>query len=138
MIIAHYVLEYKLIYKQTLFIIIAWECICVLVYVKGNTEWKSWVSNCCCSVTNCVQLFATPWTAAHQAPLSFIISQNLLKFISIELVMLSISSSAGPVAFCIQSFPALTCFKKIIKAFENIINNFRNYIKANTNYNISY
>ena len=31
----------------------------------------------------------TPWTAAHQAPLSFTISQSLLKFLSIESVMLS-------------------------------------------------
>ena len=31
---------------------------------------------------NCVQLFATPWTAARQAPLSSTISQNLLKFMS--------------------------------------------------------
>ena len=30
-----------------------------------------------------------PWTAAHQAPLCSPISQSLLKFISIELVMLS-------------------------------------------------
>ena len=36
-----------------------------------------------------VQLFVTPWTAAHQASLSFTISQSLLKFKSIELVMLS-------------------------------------------------
>ena len=34
-----------------------------------------------------VQLFATPWTAAHQATLFFTISQSLLKLISIELVM---------------------------------------------------
>ena len=32
---------------------------------------------------------ATPWTAAHQASLSFTISRSLFKFISIELVMLS-------------------------------------------------
>ena len=32
-------------------------------------------------------LFATPWTAALQAPLSFTISQSLLKLICIELVM---------------------------------------------------
>ena len=38
-----------------------------------------------------VRLFAAPWTAAHQASLSFTISQNLLKFMSIESVMLSIS-----------------------------------------------
>ena len=30
-----------------------------------------------------------PWTAAHQAPSSFTISQSLLKFVSIESVMLS-------------------------------------------------
>ena len=34
-----------------------------------------------------VQLFAIPWTAAHQASLSFTISQSLLKFMSIESVM---------------------------------------------------
>ena len=34
-----------------------------------------------------VPLLVTPWTAAHQAPLSSIISQSLLKFMSIESVM---------------------------------------------------
>ena len=34
-----------------------------------------------------VQLIATPWTAACQAPLSFTVSWNLLRFMSIELVM---------------------------------------------------
>ena len=34
-----------------------------------------------------VQLFATPWTAAHQASLSFSISRSLLKFMSTESVM---------------------------------------------------
>ena len=36
-----------------------------------------------------VQLFATPWTAAHQASLSFTISWSLLKLMSIESVMTS-------------------------------------------------
>ena len=36
-----------------------------------------------------VWLFAIPWTAALQAPLSFTISQSLLTFMSIESVMLS-------------------------------------------------
>ena len=39
---------------------------------------------------NHVQLFATQWTAACEAFLSFTISVSLLKFMSIELVMLSI------------------------------------------------
>ena len=34
-----------------------------------------------------VQLFVTPWTAAHQASLSITNSQSLFKLISIELVM---------------------------------------------------
>ena len=34
-----------------------------------------------------VQIFATPWTAAYQAPLSFTISQSFLRFTSIESVM---------------------------------------------------
>ena len=34
-----------------------------------------------------VQLFVTPWTAAHQASLSITISQNLLKLMSSESVM---------------------------------------------------
>ena len=36
---------------------------------------------------NRVQLFATPWTATHQAPLSSTTSCSLLKFMSIESVM---------------------------------------------------
>ena len=35
----------------------------------------------------CVQLFVTPWTV--QTPLSFTISHNLLKFMSVESVVLS-------------------------------------------------
>ena len=34
-----------------------------------------------------VQLYATPWTAAHQASLSFIISWSLLKLMSIDSMM---------------------------------------------------
>ena len=38
---------------------------------------------------SCEQLFSTPWSAALQASLSFTISQSLLRFMSIESVMLS-------------------------------------------------
>ena len=44
---------------------------------------------CCRSVIKFCQLLVTPRTAARQAPLSSTISQGLLKFLSIELVMLS-------------------------------------------------
>ena len=36
-----------------------------------------------------VRLFETPWTVSCQVPLSFSISRSLLKFLSIESVMLS-------------------------------------------------
>ena len=39
------------------------------------------------SVTQSCRLFATPWTAAHQASLSITNSQSLLRLISIESVM---------------------------------------------------
>ena len=59
-----------------------------------------------------LQLFVTPWTAPHQASLSFTISQSLLKFMSIEWVMLSktISFSATLFSFCLQSVPASGSF----------------------------
>ena len=59
---------------------------------------------------SCIQLFATPWMAAHQAPRCSTVSQSLLRFMSIELVSyLTTSSSAAPF-FCLQSFPALGSF----------------------------
>ena len=42
---------------------------------------------CCCSVAVMPQLFATPWIAACQASLSFTVSLNLLRLMSIEWVM---------------------------------------------------
>ena len=41
----------------------------------------------CCLVTQLFQLFATPWTAARQASLSFVISWSLFKLMSTESVM---------------------------------------------------
>ena len=57
-----------------------------------------------------VRLLVTPWTAICQVSLSFIISLSLLKSISIELVMLTISSSAAPFSFCLQCFLASGSF----------------------------
>ena len=41
----------------------------------------------CCSRVSCAQLFATPWTATHQASLSFTTCQSLLKLMSIVSMM---------------------------------------------------
>ena len=46
-------------------------------------------SDCCFSVAKSCTTLCDPWTAACQAFLSFPISQGLLKFMSIESVMLS-------------------------------------------------
>ena len=55
---------------------------------------------------------ATPWTAARQAPLSSIISQSLLKFMSIELVMLSNHLILCYPLLFLQSFPSSGSFPR--------------------------
>ena len=66
---------------------------------------------CCCSVLSCVQLFVTPWTAEHQASLSFTISQSLLKPTCIETMMPSDHLNIyHPLFLCPPSFPASGSF----------------------------
>ena len=58
-----------------------------------------------------VQLFVTPWTAAHQASLSFTVSQSLLKLMCIaSLCHPTILSSVTPFSSCPQSYPASGSF----------------------------
>ena len=58
-----------------------------------------------------VRLFATPWTAARQASLSFTISQTLLKLMSIELVMPSNHLIlCPPLVFLPSILPSITVF----------------------------
>ena len=61
---------------------------------------------------NCVRPFATPWTAACQASLSFTISWNLLKLMFIESVMPfnHLILCRPPFCSCPQSFPESRCF----------------------------
>ena len=51
--------------------------------------WLFKICDSCYSVAKSCPALTTPWTVAHQAPLSYIISQGLLKFMFIELMMLS-------------------------------------------------
>ena len=55
----------------------------------------------------CIWLFATPWTVAHQAPLSFTISQSLLRFMSTESVML-----ANHLILCCLLLPSIAIHKR--------------------------
>ena len=58
--------------------------------------------------------FATPWTAAYQAPLSFTMSPSLLKFMSTEsVVMLS-----NHLIFCLPLIPLPLIFPNI-RVFSN-------------------
>ena len=77
-------------------------------------------SLCCTPETNTissvqlshVQLFATPWPAAHQASLSFINSWSFLKLMSIESVMPSNHLIlCRPLSSHLQSFPASGSFQ---------------------------
>ena len=58
-----------------------------------------------------VQLFATPWTAAHQASLSITNSQSLLKLMSIESVMPSNHLVlCHPLLLLLSMFPSIRVF----------------------------
>ena len=66
---------------------------------------------CCCLVSNSCPLFATPWTAVCQSPLSFTISRCLLKFTSIESVTLSQKLIlCRPLLLLLSIFPSLRVF----------------------------
>ena len=73
----------------------SWFCtyfICKLPVCLSRISYKPFFSVSVVVVLqslSCVQHFAIPWTAASQASLSFTFSWNLLKFLSVESVMLS-------------------------------------------------
>ena len=64
----------------------------------------------CCSVTKSCPALCDPMAIALQASLCFTISQNLLKFMSLEPVILTISSLASLFSSCLQPFPASRSF----------------------------
>ena len=63
---------------------------------------------------SCVRLFATPWTAAHQASPSFAISWSLLKVTSIESMMLSNHLIlCHPLLLSLSIFPSIRIFSNV-------------------------
>ena len=61
---------------------------------------------------SCVRLFPIPWTAAHQASLSFTVSWSLLKLMTIESMMSSNHFiSVTPFSSYPQSFPESGSFQ---------------------------
>ena len=69
-----------------------WVFTCTWRPSQENENLKQWLL---AQSLSPVQHFVTPWTAAHQASLSFTISQSLLKLMSIESVM-----SSNHLIFC--------------------------------------
>ena len=62
---------------------------------------------------SCVQLFGTPWTAAHQASLSITNSRSLLKLMSIKSVMPSNHFILYlPLLLLPSIFPSIRVFSK--------------------------
>ena len=90
------------------------------LYLHLPTCMHTQANKICSSTTNAVvqlpshvQLFDPSCTAAHQASLSFIMSQSLLKVMSIKSVMHpTISSSVTTFSSCLQSFPTSGSFRK--------------------------
>ena len=69
--------------------------------MKGPTD-----EVCCCSVGKLCWLFAIPGTAAHQATLSFTISQGLPNSCPLSQWYYWTILSSAALFFCLQSFPA--------------------------------
>ena len=87
------------------------------VVLKGWSlrSWAAWVSPGDLVVVvqslSRVRLFVNPWTVAHQASLSFTISQSLLKLMSIEMMMPSNHLIlCHPVLLPPSIFPSITVF----------------------------
>ena len=107
------------------------KCVCLRAGVKGATQ-EHWMEVCvgnrqmldaspshhpaslpsvAVQLLSRVWLFATPWTAAGQASLSFTISQSLLKFCPLrQWCHPTFSSSVALFSSCPQSFPASEFF----------------------------
>ena len=77
-------------------------------YTQGNSS---------CSVAKPC-LTATPWTAAHQASLSFTASLSLLRFMSIEPMMLSNHLIlCCPLLFLPSIFPSIRVFSSVLALY---------------------
>ena len=91
--------------KYVLFFLLAIPVWCRISWGRGEVRRLLLFVSC-----KVVWLFLTPWTAAHQASLSFTVSQSLLKLMSIESVMPSNHLILCLPFFCLQSFSASGSF----------------------------
>ena len=81
--------------------------VCVSSYAGGGGS----VAQSCLSVT--------PWTAAHQAPLSFTVSWSLLKFMAVESVMLFTHLILCCTLLLLPSiFPSVRVFSRAVSSHQ--------------------
>ena len=91
-------------------------CVHICIVQKLWEEWHTHCTILTCMIVvvqsfSCIQLFATPLTAAHQASLSITITWSLPKLMSIDQWgHPTISSSVIRFSSCLQSFPASGSF----------------------------
>ena len=82
---------------------------------------KFWMYVVVVQMLNCVWLFVTPWTAAHQASLSFTNSQSLLKCMSTELMMPSNHLILWlPLLLLPSIFPNIRVFNKWVGSLHQV------------------
>ena len=89
-------------YRDFLCILSSWSwCCCIFLVVVWTVV----------QLLSRVQLFVTPWTAAHQASPSFIISWSLLKLMSTDSVMPSNHLIlCHPLLLLLSIFPSIRVF----------------------------
>ena len=86
-------------------------CCCRIQLSKGRKDKGLMIHFVVVQWLSCVQLFATPQTAAHQASLSFTISLSLLELMSVEWMMPSNHlSHCHPLLFLPSIFPSIRVF----------------------------
>ena len=78
---------------------------------RGVIYWVTITVYCCCSVAKSYLCFVALWTIACRAPLSYTVSWSLLKFMSIESVMLfNHSILCCPILIFPSLFPSIRVF----------------------------
>ena len=96
--------------RENMFLDFSLYCCCIQLS-KGRKDKGLMIHFVFVQWLSCVQLFATPWTAAHQASLSFTISLSLLELMSFEWMMPSNNlSHCHPLLFLPSIFPSIRVF----------------------------
>ena len=83
------------------------QLLCIFAHPWSVEFHSENAETCCCSVTKWYLTLCNPKDYSIPGSLSFTISWNVLRFISLSRwCYLTTSSSATPCSFCFQSFPA--------------------------------